>query len=355
MAFIISRHFSEVAEVAGIAEGDAILPPLAWGILLAVALFVSVALHELAHAWVATRAGGLVREITLMIVGGVSRIERMPRGGFPEVLVAAAGPLMSFTIGALLFGLRALTPDRFPDASFGLFYLASTNVVLGIFNLVPALPMDGGRILRGALAVWLGPARATSIAVGIGRVIALAMGMWALWSGNILLFLIALFVFTSAQDELRYESLRELIEGVSVDDVMTVAPPTVPLDASLADALAGLRAARRLEIVVVDPGGAPLGVVSATDIATAPAGARSLADFEAKARAGAIVVPPRTQLSEALARSNEARAKFILVARRDESGEALLGIIGPRELESALALRMASRRMPPLVRRPARV
>src|SRR5262249_6079333 len=146
LAVVLAYQFPLIARTAGVKPADVVLPRLAWGILLAIGLFVSVVLHELAHSVVAIRLGSRVKEIILMIVGGVSVIETMPKQRWGQGLVAAVGPLLSIVLGGLLSLGYAVAPSRAGDARFGLFYMAQTNLILGAFNLLPAFPLDGGRI-----------------------------------------------------------------------------------------------------------------------------------------------------------------------------------------------------------------
>ncbi|RKG56998.1 site-2 protease family protein, partial [Corallococcus exercitus] len=137
----------------------------AWGLAVAVGLFVSVLLHEMAHTFYALRHGGEVHGITLMIVGGVSELAQVPKRPRDEALMALVGPLTSLGLAALLgavtWGVHGLGLFQ---VQFALFTLAMLNAVLGVFNLLPAFPMDGGRIVRAALTPRLGMVRATKVA-----------------------------------------------------------------------------------------------------------------------------------------------------------------------------------------------
>src|SRR5579883_3193396 len=124
IATVFSVNFAEVANTAGVAANHLTLPPLFWGALLAISLFASIALHELAHSLLAIRYGGRIREITLMLIGGVSQIEQMPRGRRKEALMAAAGPATSLALFVLLMLLYRLIAKDYPDLRMGVFYLA---------------------------------------------------------------------------------------------------------------------------------------------------------------------------------------------------------------------------------------
>src|SRR5215471_19475829 len=132
LAWVFSMRFAQLAEHAG----SGVLPPLGWGLLVSVGLFVGVALHELGHSLLALAFGGKVRAITLTFIGGVSEIEEMPRHGLREALVAIAGPLVSFLL-AIVAWLIARAADGAADVRLGLSLLARLNLVIGIFNLLP--------------------------------------------------------------------------------------------------------------------------------------------------------------------------------------------------------------------------
>jgi Zn-dependent protease len=209
LALVLSIQFRAVAELAGVPHEQLALPPLIWGLVLALGLFASITLHELAHSFVAIRFGGRVRSITLMLVGGVSQLARIPDRPYHEGLMAAVGPIVSLVLGALLYLAYTASATWPPDLQMALFYLAGMNLTLGVFNLIPAFPMDGGRLLRAALATKLSRSRATQIAAAIGKVCAVALGLLGLWSSNLLLILIAVFVYAGAHAEVERERIRD--------------------------------------------------------------------------------------------------------------------------------------------------
>lgn len=162
-----------------------------------VALFASIVLHELGHALTARRYGIGTADITLYLFGGVARLRRMPRSAGPELLIALAGPAVNFAIALGLVAVIALTEVLGVPAPFPWMVL-SLNLGLGLFNLLPVFPMDGGRVLRALLSGWLGRVRATEVAATLGRCLAVAGGLLFLtigkWEGVIL----ALFIYTAA-------------------------------------------------------------------------------------------------------------------------------------------------------------
>src|SRR5215210_603686 len=202
-----------------------------FGALLMAVLFACVALHELGHAVVARRLGIPVREIVLLPIGGVAFLGRNPRKPIDELRIAVAGPLVNVVIAAVLAGGmwagRILGP-ALQDVSSGnlggpslrtaLLWLLGSNVMLVLFNLIPAFPMDGGRILRSLLAMGMGFARATRVAAGVGQLLAMGFGAWAIFSGNFTLGIVALFVFLGAGGERTAEEARGLLSTLRLKD-----------------------------------------------------------------------------------------------------------------------------------------
>ncbi len=168
------------------------------GILIAVGVFASVALHELGHSWVAIRKGCQVREIMLLPIGGVAKMSQIPSRPLDEFLMAAAGPLVSFLL-AVVFWL----PYLLGFFSNLLINLAAINLMLCLFNLLPSFPMDGGRIFRAFMSPRLGRLKATALAAKIGRVMAVLFGIYGLFNGQFLLILIAIFIYNAAGAEYR--------------------------------------------------------------------------------------------------------------------------------------------------------
>ena len=206
-----------------------------FGVVATLLLFGCVVLHELGHSLVAQRYGIPVRDITLWPIGGVARLERMPDKPAQEFWVAIAGPLVNFAIAAVIFVAaqalarvqmafdlgaieRALLQLQAPGL---LSYLFTTNLFLGLFNLIPAFPMDGGRILRALLASRLNFARATTIAVAIGQNLALLAGLYGFLSGQLNLVLIAIFVFMGAGSEGQMAQVKSVLADLKVRQAFT--------------------------------------------------------------------------------------------------------------------------------------
>ncbi|MFT5289516.1 MAG: Zn-dependent protease/CBS domain-containing protein [Planctomycetota bacterium] len=195
------------------------------GIGFIVAIFACVLLHEFGHALVAKRFGIKTRDITLLPIGGLARLERMPEDPKQEFLVAIAGPAVNGVIAAVLFvvillsgGLEAFEQLDIVSGSF-LERMMIVNVILLVFNLIPAFPMDGGRVLRAVLATRQSYVRATQTAAGVGQAIALVFGLIGLFLNPFLVF-IALFVWIGASSEASMVLMKASLGGIPVNSAM---------------------------------------------------------------------------------------------------------------------------------------
>ncbi len=217
-----------------------------FGIAATLLLFGSVTLHELGHSMQALKYGVRVRDITLLPIGGIAQMEEIPEDPRQELGIAIAGPLVNFAIAAALIGIGALlqaqalitVPELFRSlgaASWAgmLAYLTMANLAMGLFNLIPAFPMDGGRVLRALLAMRLDYPKATSIAVAVGQGLALLLGLFGFMSSSFTLVLIAVFVWMGAGQEGKQVQIKSVLHGMKVGQAMTRQPQTL----SAADSL----------------------------------------------------------------------------------------------------------------------
>lgn len=234
------------------------LAGLAWGAALAVTLFLSVLLHEFSHSFMALRLGSKVDSILLMPIGGVSQMESAPESPRGEFLMTVVGPLTNFAIAAPLLAIHSLGLVPAGQESLAAFvrWSAWLNVALGAFNLfLPAFPMDGGRLLRAALSVRMGPLRATRVAATVGRTLAFAMGLVGLLSfgvGGVWLILIAFFIYLGAGAEERAMTVRSLLEGLTARDLMTPDPVRLAPGDPLESVRQTMLETRHLAFPVVD-------------------------------------------------------------------------------------------------------
>jgi Zn-dependent protease/CBS domain-containing protein len=237
------------------------------GLLFVIALFACVLLHEFGHVLAARAFGIPTPDITLLPIGGVARLQRMPDKPWQELIVAIAGPLVNVVIAAVLIlflgypaGLKGIEQVQHPGIGM-LAKLASVNVMLVLFNLIPAFPMDGGRVLRSLLAMTLPYGRATQIAAWIGQALAFVFGFIGLFSNPLLIF-IALFIFLGAQQEAAMAQMKDLSLNLRVAEAMVTHLVRLPPDATLEDAVEALLRTSQHEFPVVDTEERVLGVLT---------------------------------------------------------------------------------------------
>ena len=238
--------------------------------VLVVAVFAVIVVHELAHALVARRFGCVTREIVLLPIGGVSVMENLPQRPRQELLVAVAGPavnvvlaiVLAVTIGALGLSFGPEQPTTVGAVAVQLLWI---NVGLALFNLLPAFPMDGGRVLRAGLSLRVGRERATQIAVSIGKVLAGVFIVGGLVYDPMLV-LIGAFVWFAAQQESSMVMLRSILATATVGDAMIRTRRSVEVDESI-DQAADTMLADGQRVLAVTDHGRLTGVVTAEDLA----------------------------------------------------------------------------------------
>jgi Zn-dependent protease/CBS domain-containing protein len=235
------------------------------GTLAAVGLFVSVTLHELGHSYVARRYGITIESITLWILGGMAALSEVPKEWDREFWIAIAGPASSVLVGAGCYGILLATPESLPIVRFVIGYLAIVNVVLVVFNLLPAFPMDGGRILRALLARNRPYASATRIAGRVGVLFAILFAVVGVLAFNPILLLLALFIYGAATTESRTTIIDDLLEGTTVGDVMTAGTDHVDADETVASLIDRMIRERRTVYPVRD-GSEAVGLVALADL-----------------------------------------------------------------------------------------
>jgi Zn-dependent protease/CBS domain-containing protein len=332
LAFGFGRVFSEAARVAEIPPGQLRGSPFLWGLGVALALFLSVLVHELAHSLYAVRKGGRVRDITLLMIGGVSQISEPPRTGRQEAMMAFVGPLTSLVLGgAFYLVFLALRGTAQFDLKFAVFHLVYLNVMLGLFNLLPAFPMDGGRILRGLLAERWGDLRATRLAARAGKAFAILFAILGFLSVNILLMVIAFFVYLGAEAESRSVLVKALVGRIHVRDLMTQRPQAVESSLSVYELGERMLRDRRVAFPVTE-GVDVVGVVTLEDARRVPPEAR------AQVRVADVVrrVPP-LEAGDDASKALRALADAPLVPVVENG--ALAGVLGQSDVARALQLR----------------
>lgn len=269
----IRVHITFVLFLAWIAISSAVSggAAAAWySLAFMILLFACVVAHEFGHIFVARYFGVATPTVTLLPIGGVAQLERIPEKPSEEFLVAIAGPLVNVAIAVVLiaFGasLDASSLAGVDKSSVSMLdRLAAVNLFLVVFNLIPAFPMDGGRVLRAILASRLGYARATEIAASIGQVVAFGLGFLGLF-GNPLLIFIAIFVYLAASSEAQLVAMRAMSRDVPVSAAMMTQIAHLAPEAHIDDAVDTLLRTSQSEFPVVDAAGMLVGVLSRADL-----------------------------------------------------------------------------------------
>ena len=249
IGFVILSHVSEGSS----------LPKTLEGVGFILALFACVVLHEFGHALTAARYGIKTRDITLLPIGGLARLERMPEEPLQELWVALAGPAVNVVIAATLFAIIQFTAAWSPLEQLGvasgpfLQRLMVLNVILVVFNMLPAFPMDGGRVLRALLATRLEYTRATQIAANIGQAMALMFGFLGFFYNPFLMF-IALFVWIGAAQEASMAQMKSSLAGIPVMRAMITEFQTLTPQDPLARAVEKILAGSQQDFPVIDEG-----------------------------------------------------------------------------------------------------
>ncbi|GHO48220.1 site-2 protease family protein [Ktedonospora formicarum] len=249
------------------------------GLISSILLFASVLLHELAHSLMARARGIPVKDITLFIFGGVSNIEREPRSPGADFMIAVVGPLMSFVIGGICYALWYLITHQAnnPLAAI-LLYLGATNLLLGIFNLIPGYPLDGGRILRAIIWRFTGNInRATSIAATVGQIVAFSFILWGIFlffSGNgfggIWIAFIGWFMLSAAQGARYQSTYEETFSHTTVEQVMSRNIILIPANISLQKLIDDYILPQGLRSAMITQGEQFAGLITLSDIRHIP-------------------------------------------------------------------------------------
>ena len=313
------------------------LPDALAGIAFISLVFACVVLHELGHAAAAARYGIATPDITLLPIGGVARLDHIPEEPWREIAIALAGPavnvgiclLLAAALGGIPTMAEGLTVED-PRAGF-LPRLFWVNAFLVLFNLIPAFPMDGGRVLRAALALRMPHAVATRVAAQVGQGVAILLGFLGLFGAPLLIF-IALFVWLGAAGETAEESLRSATRGLAAEDAMETRFEALPADADVAAAAEALLRTPQQDFPIVDGQGRLMGLLTRDAIIHA-----LRADGPGTPVADAMRdiprLPRRTPLDDAMKQLGEAPAIAV------EDGGRLVGLITQANIADLVALR----------------
>jgi len=258
------------------------------GVIFVLAIFACVVLHELGHALMGRHYGVKTRDITLLPIGGVARLESIPEVPLQEFWIAVAGPAVNVAIAAVLFVLLQIGGDIASAREVTLvggpflFRLMLVNVMLVLFNMLPAFPMDGGRVLRALLACRMSRVRATHIAASVGQFMAILFGIAGVFSGQWMLLFIALFVYLGAQAESHMVEVRSLFKGARARDAMITRFKTLREDDPIESVVEESTISHQKNYPVLDGKGAA-GVLLHRDVIAA------LAKGDGRARVGDVM------------------------------------------------------------------
>lgn len=303
--------------------------------ILITLLFVTVVLHELTHSYVAQRYGVEIERIVLLPIGGVSAMKELPKDPHQELRIALAGPLTNLVIAAALYPVFFFYGNTLsPSLNFLLYYFILLNLLLGAFNLLPAFPMDGGRVLRAFLAERMNFIKATELAASIGKQLAIIMAIVGVFFNPFLIF-IAIFVYLGADQESKMVLVNTLLEGVFVRDIMTREVKTVKPTDTVADVLTFMFQHKHMGYPVED--GKLMGIVTFHDLSAVPEGEKDLPISKYMTR-DLIVTSPDEDVSKSLDRLNVNKVGRLPVL---EEGE-LVGIISKTDIIKALEIRKSS-------------
>ena len=311
-------------------------------LIFVVAVFACIVAHEFGHVLVARVFGVTTPDITLYPFGGVARLNTIPQEPIQEFLIAIAGPAVNIiiTAGLLILAGATLTPAALAHDQADLASrLATTNLVLAVFNLIPAFPMDGGRVLRAALTARLGFERATRLAATVGHWIALALAVIGLFV-NPMLIVIALFILFAATAELQATSVRAFSKDLPAERAMISEFATLPAAATIADAVQRFLHTSQKVIPVIDESGRFAGVLEIGDVVRAlhaqQGGSRPVADIM---HSEIPTLSSRAKLDEAFRLMQEKAVPAVAIVD-DDAG--LKGLVTLETLGEMLLLHDAS-------------
>lgn len=306
-----------------------------------VAIFACVVFHECGHALMARRFGIATKDITLLPIGGLARLDRMPEKPAQELWVALAGPAVNLGIAAILGSYLLLSNHLDPIASLGVARgnfverLLIANLFLVGFNMIPAFPMDGGRVLRALLAGRLDYARATRVAAGIVQALAFVFGLWGLVA-NPFLMIIALFVWIGAAQEAAMVETKSYLEGVSVRAAMIQNVEVLSPKEKLSKAVEFVRTSWQQDFPVVE-NDRVIGMLLRSDVFSAIANGRIDPQICELMRRDFPVADPLEPLESAYSRLHRTDSATISIVRKGE----LLGLLTLEHLTEFVLIQAA--------------
>jgi Zn-dependent protease len=324
-----------------------------YGVLLVILLFAFVVVHELTHARVAMHYGVGVKRIVLLPIGGMAQMDSIPEEPRTEFTISIAGPLSNLVLGLIMFAISltfvdygSLTLNGFYDLLLsitptGLFlYLMTINLTLAVFNLLPAFPMDGGRVFRALLAMRMGRARATRVAVVVGQMLAVLLGIWGILSGGIFMILVAAFIFFGASAEGSGDMARGILGDVRVRHALYRGIDVVRVDQTIGVPAARIFHTYQEDFPVVDEDGSIAGMLTRDRLITSLSQHGASFPVAEAMRTDFPVATLDEPLSNAFNRMRSSGVKAIPVMEGGRSGR-LLGMVSMEDISEVYSLLQA--------------
>ena len=299
-------------------------------------LFVAVVIHELTHCYVAVGYGVEIERVVLLPIGGVSQMKELPKDPHQEFRIAVVGPLSNLVIGGILYPFYLFYGHLLStDLNFLLYYTIYLNLLLGAFNLLPAFPMDGGRVLRAYLAERMNFIRATQLAASIGKQLAIVMAIIGIFI-NPFLILIAIFVYLGADQEYNVVMTNTLLEGIRVRDIMTGEVKTVNPSDTVDSVLKLMFQHKHMGYPVIQDGELK-GIITFHDISKLPEDQRDrqVEEFMTKR---VVVTDPQEEVASTLEKLTNNRIGRLPVLENSQ----LVGIISKTDVMKALEMKKST-------------
>ena len=331
-----------------------------YGVLVTSLVFVIVLLHELGHSIAAQYYQVPVRQIVLLPIGGVAQLEEIPEDPKKELVIAAAGPLVNFLLAVVLALIAPLIGQSLSTGgllSLGtilgeltfssiFLYVFTTNLFIGLFNLIPAYPMDGGRILRAFLATQLPYTRATAVAVTIGQVLSWGFGLWGFLNGNFFLIILAFFIYSGAAQEGKMVQTKHILGDLRVEQAYSRGVKSINLNEPIETALHATLNSFQSSFPICDEGELT-GMLPYSTLVRALEKKDLQTPIRDVMQSGIKPVSPRDKLVEIQRRMSLERVDALPVV--DEM-QGFLGMITSQDLNEAYRLSLALDKAEPLVR-----
>jgi Zn-dependent protease len=331
-----------------------------YGVLVTSLVFLIVLLHELGHSIAAQYYQVPVRQIILLPIGGVAQLEEIPEEPRKELVIAGAGPLVNFLLAIVLIVIAPLLGQSFSagrllsllenlgELSFSsiFLYVFITNLFIGLFNLIPAYPMDGGRILRALLATRLSYPRATAVAVTIGQVLSWGFGLWGFLNGNFFLIILAFFIYSGAAQEGRMVQTKYILGDLRVDQAYSRRARSISLNEPLSTAMQATLNSFQSSFPICEDGNL-VGMLPYSSLLKALEKKDLSTPIRDVMQTGIKPVSPRDTLVDVQKRMSREGVDAIPVV---DDSQGFLGMITSQDLNEAYRLSLALDKAEPMLR-----